>query len=279
MGHVSRRASKNYRYDEPYDPPEDQDRMPRPDRSHRKPTPRTTFEDAVNGLSRALAETLDFYTWFKKRFDEDIYSIRSYASPPLLVELWNQKTSVFGSRREGIDGSDYGPEGSYGKMSFKTAFLQLQDAFELVLRSSHDAPSSNRGGQKISFDSERVRHLVAKLQGAREDILKLAKGAVKRFGDTEALITELELMDGYLEKSKALWRKGGDGDGRHSEARGRRREEGYGERDGEKLDQPYDQRDVETQDQQEDQMEDDIVNQEPDNTYQEPKADGEGDAW
>ena len=253
--------------------------MPRPDRSHRKPTPRLTFEDAVNELSAALAETLHFYAWFKKRFDEDICSIRSYASPQILGELWNQKTSVLGSRREGCNGSDYAPQGSYGKMTFKTAFLQLQDAFELVLRSSHDAPSGSRNSHDSGSDRARLRHLVAKLQGAREDILKLAKGAVKRVGDAEALIMELELMSAYLEKSRSVWQKGADGHGRHDEARGGRQEERYGERDDERSDQPYDYREGERQDQQEDQMEDDMVNHEPENTYQEPIAEGEGDAW
>ena len=279
MGHVSRRASKDYHYDERYEPAEEQGRMLRPDQGHRKPLPRVAFEDAVNELFGALAETLDFYAWFKRRYDEDIRSIRSYASPPILAELWNQKSSALGSHREVRDGTDHAPQSSSGRMTFKTAFLQLQDAFELVLRSSHDAPSRDRNSHDNGFDRASLRRLVTKLQGAREDIPKLAKGAVKRVGDAEALITELELMSGYLEKSRAVWRKERNGDGRHGEARGRKREERYDERDSGNPDQPYNQRDGEMQDQQEQPMEDDMVNQEQDNTYQEPTAEGKGDAW
>ena len=274
--HPSHRSSKSYNYNEPYEPAKDRSRASRPDGGHKKPIPRLPFEDAVHELVEVLAETLEFYSSFKRHFDEDVRHIRAYASPAILAELWNQKSSALGGhRREGRDERGHEPHSSPGRLTFKTAFLHLQDAFELVLRSSHDAPGGGRNGHDGGADRASLRRLVVKLQGAREDILKLARGAVKRVGDAEALVTELELMVAYLEKSRAVWRKERDGDGRSDARGGRRREERYAESHADELDRSYGQGDDDRHDRQ---MEDDGVDQGADGSYQEPAAEGEAEA-
>ena len=189
------------------------------------------MEDAINDLFNALAETSDFYARFKMDFDRDVESIISYAGSHVLTELWGQKASALDNRRNAGGGAGPDEHDSSPTMTFKTAYHQLQSAFDAAL---HASPS--RKPMKTSHEEQANREtytrLMSKLEAGASDILKLARNAIKRTGDADALVTELELTSRYLEKSRGLWSTEDHGESQGSR-REQRHDQGGFEEDGE----------------------------------------------
>ncbi|SLM34110.1 hypothetical protein LPUS_02792 [Lasallia pustulata] len=180
---------------------------------------RVSIENAIGGLSQTLTEALDFYVNFKRDFDGETRGIQAYAGSDLLDQLWARKAKSIEGRGGGHQKSSshgdetYDHDGHSPETNFSAVYRQLSESFgmaEMATPNSKSRASIPRRGSSI--DQAGLDRLKKKLHDAYRDVKGLSAYASVRSGDTQALITEMELVLAYLDKCRDLWDpRGGKG--------------------------------------------------------------------
>lgn len=175
--------------------------------SDRRLAPNITFEDAVGDLHDTLNDAHGFYAGFKRDFDNEVSGVAAYAGAHVLGELWENKVRNVESRRDSraLDGER--ADNSFPK--FRTMHQQLIENFDIAMTTPPSRKSRNTGRPEGPDMADHIR-LVAKLKRASADIFKLTRSVTKKSSDTNALMTELEMIIAYLEKSESVWSRGRD---------------------------------------------------------------------
>ena len=164
--------------------------------------PRIAFEDAIGNLLDTLNDAHEFYAGFKGEFDKEVSEVAGYAGPRLLADLWENKVRSVESRRDrrDLDGERADSPGP----TFRAMHQELNENFDLAMVTP---PSRKSRDASQCEDLDRAGHirLVTKLKRASADLANLTRSVTKRCSDTRALITELEMMISYLDKSRSIW--------------------------------------------------------------------------
>ena len=174
------------------------------------------FDDAVGNLLDTLNDAHQFYAGFKREFDKEVNEVAGYAGQRILGELWENKVRHVESRRDrrDLDGERANPPGP----NFKFIHQELNENFDLAITTP---PNRKPRGASPGEDVDKTGHirLVAKLKRASADIFKLTRSVTKKGSDTLALITELEMIMCYLDKSKSMWGNRREGDNEYAQNR------------------------------------------------------------
>lgn len=185
---------------------------------NRKP-PRLSIEEAIGGLFNTLTDALNFYVSFKRDFDGETRGIRAYAGSELLDRLWMRKVGsiegrVGGHQRSNAPGDEkYDQDRPSPETNFKAMQRELSESFGMaVTASSNSGSRSGKPGHGSSIDRASLDRLKKKLHDTYQDIRELSEFASQRSRDTQALITEAELVLAYLDKSRDLWDPRGEKD-------------------------------------------------------------------
>lgn len=171
------------------------------DHKHRPPKP--LLDEAIQELEDMLNGAIDFYGRFAQDFGRDVQQIKPYANSEILTCLWASKVRMNDDRRRGggdpskfqeRDGSEPGRhQGS--SSSFRNLAAQIQRSFQVALASR---PSKIR---ESDIDAENADRILKKISQAYKDTYKLLSTAPKRHADVNALVTELEVLSTFLERS------------------------------------------------------------------------------
>lgn len=174
--------------------------------------PRVSIEDAIGGLFDTLTAALDFYVNFKREFDGETRGIRAYAGSVLLEELWASKAISIEGRAGGNQRSNtagdihFDQDRPLPETTFKAMYRELSESFSMALTAAPNPHSrSSKSNHGYSTDPASLDRLMKKLRDAYKDIKELSAYASNGSGDTQALITETELVLAYLDKSRDLW--------------------------------------------------------------------------
>lgn len=160
-----------------------------------------SHEEAMNALLKATKKTQTFLSQFKDDFDEDICSIKSYAHPDLINELWCNK----------IENSDqHHHSGRTGRQDQEP--LKLQDVARGFFRSLKLAVSSTNPKSDPA--------VARKLHLANDDMGQLLQDVAFDFRLVNRIMTELEMLTVFLGRNGA--RAGSCGDKNASERRQKR---------------------------------------------------------
>lgn len=185
---------------------------------NRKP-PRLSIEEAIGRLFNTLTGALNFYVNFKRDFDGETRGIRVYAGSELLDRLWMRKVGSIEGRTEGHHRSNTPGDEKYDQdrpppeTNFKSMQRELSDSFGIAVTASPSSGSrSGKPDHGPPIDRASLDRLKKKLHDAHQDIRELSEFASQRSGDTQALITEAELVLAYLDKSRDLWDPRGGND-------------------------------------------------------------------
>lgn len=190
-----------YRYSENHRGDQNRNGRQRSSRDRRR-TPRIAFADAIGILLDTLNDAHEFYDGFKRAFDKEVSEVADYAGPRILGELWENKVRNAESRRDrrDVDGERADPPGP----TFRAMHQELNENFDVVMTTP---PSRKSRDASRGEDLDKGGHirLVAKLKRASVDIFNLTRSVTKKSSDTRALITELEMIMSYLDKSQSIW--------------------------------------------------------------------------
>ncbi|KAI4127921.1 MAG: hypothetical protein LQ347_004391 [Umbilicaria vellea] len=178
-----------------------------------------SIEEAIGGLFNTLTGALNFYVNFERDFEGETRGIRAYAGSELLDRLWMRKAGSIEGQVGGHQRSNTASDERYDQdrpspeTNFKAMQRELSDSFGMAMMASPGSGSrSGRPGHGSSIDRASLDRLKKKLHDAYQDIRELSKFASQRSGDTQALITEAELVLTYLDKSRDLWDPRGEKD-------------------------------------------------------------------
>ena len=180
---------------------------------------RVSIENAIGGLFETLTVALDFYVNFKRDFDGETRGIRAYAGSDLLDQLWARKAKFIEGRGGGYQKSNshgdepYDQDGHSPETNFSAEYRQLSESFGMAEMATPNSKSRSRISRHgSSIDQAGLDRLKKKLHDAYRDIKGLSAYASVRSSDTQALITEMELVLAYLDKCRDLWDpRGGKG--------------------------------------------------------------------
>ncbi|KAL9118360.1 MAG: hypothetical protein Q9187_005093, partial [Circinaria calcarea] len=146
-----------------------------------------------------------FYGGFKRDFDNEVSGVAVYAEAHVLGELWENKVRNVESRRNRrtLDGE----RADNSCPNFRAMHQQLNENFDIAMTTPPGRKSRNTGRAEGPDMADHIR-LVAKLKRASADIFNLTRSVTKKSSDTNALMTELEMIIAYLEKSESVWSRG-----------------------------------------------------------------------
>ena len=107
----------------------------------------------------------------------------------------------------------YDQDGPSPETNFTTMYHDLSECFGMALTAKPSSKSrSSKPGHGCSIDPTSFERLKKKLHEAYNNIDELSVRASRHSGDTQALITEAELVLTYLDKSRDLWDPRGEKD-------------------------------------------------------------------
>lgn len=176
------------------------------------------LQPAIGYLYDTLSEAHVFYEDFDRDYEEETRGIRRYARPELLDKLWTMRAKMADKSMShdphGLseDGADYaGQPNDLGcdTTGFRNSAEEIQKAFEMVMSA---APSSTRSRSHHGSitEAEGLSRMMKKLDSAFRDMSQLSRGAHKRHAHLQELLKEIDLVLGYLNKSKNLWQPDAD---------------------------------------------------------------------
>ena len=168
--------------------------------NHRYKTPKILLNDALPDLQGALEAAADYYGSFIEDFDRDIRYIRPYAGSRIMEQLWVNKIllsdepSRKGDRPQSRAAASPGLGRPIPGYSFQRVGREVLDRFRIVKGSY----ASSRESRLDPQTADRIRK---KLEQASREIFKLMRTAVQQKVDADALVTEMEMVLTFLDKT------------------------------------------------------------------------------
>ncbi|KAI9872948.1 MAG: hypothetical protein M1830_001035 [Pleopsidium flavum] len=210
--HASRRSldSRHYNGEDGYDATRERNYGHRP---RHRPT-KMELQPAIGGLYDILSDAHSLYEEFNHDYEEETRGIRRYAGPELLDKLWTLRAKM---SDQSISHDPHGPpeggpdhEGQPNDLDlgsdligFRGSVEAIRKAFEMVMNA---APASKRSmSHRSTTEAEGLSRMMKKLDSAFQDINQLSRGAHKRPTHLQELLKEIDLVLGYLDKSRNLW--------------------------------------------------------------------------
>lgn len=178
------------------------------------------LQSAISNLFDILGESHCFYEDFNHKYDAETRGIREYAEPEILDRLWILKAKTtrrsimrnnHGPSDEGFDHSPHGDDPGGDMVDIRSTAEEIHRAFEVVMNA---APPSHRSKSQHgpSADAEGLSRMMKKLDVAFREMSQLSRGACKRRTHLQELLKEIDLVLGYLDKSRNLWQPDSDRD-------------------------------------------------------------------
>ena len=167
---------------------------------HQSRPSKTLLDNALRDLQCALETAADYLGNFVEDFDRDIQYIRPYAGSRIMEHLWVNKILSSNERSRKGDRSDSqqaespDPRHLNPSYSFQSVGREVVDSFSVVKRSHASSRESSINPQ----NADRIRK---KLEQASREIFKLMRTAVQRKADADALVTEMEMVLTFLDKT------------------------------------------------------------------------------
>ena len=166
--------------------------------SHRHNAPNVLLDDALHDLQGVLETAVDDYGSLIEGFDRDVQRIKPYAGSRIMDHLWiNKVTQVDKHNRNDAYSQAQPADG----LSPPTPTPSLQNISREVLDCFRVATRSHAPSRESSIDPQSVDRIRRKLEQASRDIYKLMRTAIQRRADTDALITEMEMVLTFLDKT------------------------------------------------------------------------------
>lgn len=166
------------------------------------PDPTLHFALALKELHRKLEEAEQFYESFELEYEEDVRSIKVYASKEILEKLWTRKArgSNGSTNQDGYSDGDFAEYGAKFAAFKRTVSHALDEALKPM--------AGNAALNRQSARHQSMTRLAAKIATANRQIVPLLDGACKGQADCKALVEELQelkgLVDPETEKSKQI---------------------------------------------------------------------------
>ena len=167
---------------------------------HQYKSPKILLDDALHDLLGALETAADYYGSFIEEFDRDIQYIRLYAGPRILEHLWVKKIlssderSANSGRSQSRQAEGPNPGRPGRNYSFQSVGREVLDCFGVVKRSHASSRDS-------SINPQTANRIRKKLEQTSREIFKLMRTAVQQKADADALITEMEMVLTFLDKT------------------------------------------------------------------------------
>ena len=161
------------------------------------------LDDALIDLQDALETAVDYYSSFIEDFDRDVQRIKPYAGTQVMQHLWVHKTllnderSRYGGRLKARQADGPNLERSNPSHSFQNVNREVLSCFLLVT-------GSRSSSRESSIDPQSADRIWKKFEQASRDIFELMRTAVKQKADADALVTEMEMLLTFLEKTRPL---------------------------------------------------------------------------
>ena len=160
--------------------------------------PKVLLDDAVYDLQNVLETAVDCYSSFFEEFEKDVQRIEAYAGPRVMEHLWVNKVESGSERsRNGIHSQARQAAGQRPPTpahNFRSVGKEVDECF-------HVAMGSHASSKESHIDPQTAVRIQKKLKQAYGDISKLMETALWRKDDAGALITELEMVLTFLEKT------------------------------------------------------------------------------
>ncbi len=168
--------------------------------SHQQNSQNVLLDDALHDLQGVLETAVELYGIFVEDFDRDIQPIKLYAGSRIMEYLWVNKVALHegrirnggrsqARRAEGLDPGYPTPSHTFQSMS-----REVNDCFRVAIESRVSSRES-------SFDTQSAGRIRKKLEQTYRDVFKLMRTTLQKRADADALITELEMVLTFLEKT------------------------------------------------------------------------------